>query len=320
MNFSWKHAGGAWNVMLTPFTADGAVDWEAFEELVEFYVVSGIAGIFVNSLTSEVFQLTADEQFETARRAVALARGRIGVVSGGNFGATLADQARAMQRYADLGVDATLVLASILPARERLGQQILELEKMVSGALGVYECPEPEHRLLNPEEVAALAHNGQFVFMKETSRTVPTYLAKCQAAQKSALWVFQANLKCLWGSVEGGGDGFCGIMVNVCPELCRIACDRSLDLDLRQRADQALLALNTLTATPVHPAPSKYILQKRGLHLTTRCRMSDDAGFTPQARAGLDAFLETFDFFTPAAQSAPIEDPPPAPKGAVKFD
>jgi 4-hydroxy-tetrahydrodipicolinate synthase len=301
MNFTWKNAGGAWNVMLMPFTPDNKVDWQAFDELVEFYISANIKGIFVNAQTSEVFKLSDDERYEAARRAVDLARGRVGVVSGANFGNTLEQQARSMQRYADLGLDAGIVLASILPNRQGLGEQILALGKQVNGALGVYEIPEPEHRLLNRNEVAAMARAGHFVFMKETSRTVPTYLEKWQTAQKSPLWVFQANLKCLWDSIEGGGDGFCGVMVNVCPELCNIVCDRALDINLRQRAYRAVLTLNGVTATQHHPAPSKYILQKRGLHLTTKCRMSDDSQFTPELQSAVDRVLETFDFTNPPA-------------------
>jgi 4-hydroxy-tetrahydrodipicolinate synthase len=302
MNFSWKQAGGAWNVMPTPFTEAGNVDWQAFEEMVEFYARANTKGIFVNSQTSEVFKLTDEERFETARCAVELVRGRMGVVSGANFGATLKEQAHSMQSYADLGVDAVIVLVSILPNRQGLGEQILALGRQVYGGMGVYEIPKPEHRLLNTDEVAAMARSGQFLFMKETSRTVPTYLSKWQAAQKSALWVYQANLKCLWDSLEGGGDGFCGVMVNVCPELCSIVCDRSLELQLRRRSFQALLTLNKVTATQLHPAPSKYILQKRGLHLTTKCRMCDDSGFTAAMRSEIDHVLETFNFTSPSPQ------------------
>ena len=41
-----KIAKGVYPVMITPFTADNQVDWEAVDQIVEFYAKLGCDGIF----------------------------------------------------------------------------------------------------------------------------------------------------------------------------------------------------------------------------------------------------------------------------------
>ena len=43
---SLKYPGGVWPVMLTPFTAKGEVDTEALTALVDWYIDSGVKGLF----------------------------------------------------------------------------------------------------------------------------------------------------------------------------------------------------------------------------------------------------------------------------------
>jgi 4-hydroxy-tetrahydrodipicolinate synthase len=97
---------GAWPVLFTPFTPTGAIDYDALDELAEFYVEAGVAGLFASCLSSEVFDLTRDERLEINRRLVRRVGGRVGIVAGGNFGATLEEQAAGLQEAYESGVDA----------------------------------------------------------------------------------------------------------------------------------------------------------------------------------------------------------------------
>lgn len=38
---------GVWPVMLTPFDAKGEIDWASLERLVDWYIDSGVHGLFM---------------------------------------------------------------------------------------------------------------------------------------------------------------------------------------------------------------------------------------------------------------------------------
>ena len=58
---------GVWPVMLTPFTADGAIDWDGVDVLTDWYIESGVAGLFAVCASSEMYHLTEGERYALAR-------------------------------------------------------------------------------------------------------------------------------------------------------------------------------------------------------------------------------------------------------------
>ncbi|MCA9427707.1 MAG: dihydrodipicolinate synthase family protein, partial [Candidatus Omnitrophica bacterium] len=144
---------GSWPVMFTPFHENKEIDFEALDEEFDFYLENRQAGLFVNALSGEVFDLEKDECLKIASRLVERSAGRLPIVSSGNFGSTLEEQAESMKAVRDTGVDAVIILLSALPDSTALVDQVLELTEKVGGPLGLYECPVPEHRILDAEQV-----------------------------------------------------------------------------------------------------------------------------------------------------------------------
>ena len=46
---------GLWPVMLTPFTAEGEIDYPSLERLIAWYEENGAAGLFATCQSSEFF-------------------------------------------------------------------------------------------------------------------------------------------------------------------------------------------------------------------------------------------------------------------------
>ena len=59
---------GCYVTMVTPFDADGAIDWPAFDQMIEWYIASGCVGIFTPCLSSEMYELTDDERLAVAEQ------------------------------------------------------------------------------------------------------------------------------------------------------------------------------------------------------------------------------------------------------------
>lgn len=61
-----KFNNGVWPVMLTPFTDDNEVDYGSLEKLVNWYIENGVAGLFADCQSSEMFYLSLEERVKIA--------------------------------------------------------------------------------------------------------------------------------------------------------------------------------------------------------------------------------------------------------------
>jgi 4-hydroxy-tetrahydrodipicolinate synthase len=133
--------------------------------------------------------------------------------------------------------------------------------------------------------------------MKDTCRDMVPFTAKLAFAQGTPLKIFQANLKILMPSLDAGCHGFCGVVPVVAPELSQQVCDVSaLSIDARRGAHKKLIQIQDVLTAHRYPASAKYVLQRRGLHLTTRCRRVTPESFSQEDRDALDQFLEDYWF------------------------
>lgn len=285
---------GVWPVMYTPFTESGNVDNDAIHEMVDFYVSKGVAGLFAGAYSGEIFNLSQDEMLEIARQTVKASAGRIGVVAGANFGKTLEEQAQNLRRVYDTGVDVAVVLVSRLPSAENIASQLLRLHALAGVPLGLYECPVPETRPVPVKDFARVAQCGGYFFIKETSSNVADCGAKVLASKNTPLRVFPASLKITPEVMALGAAGHCGLTANVCPELVITLCNAKSPEE-RDAALRALRTLNDAMMDNPYPSSGKYLLQKRGLHLTTVSRMEGSL-FNNNTRKTLDNFAAHFDF------------------------
>ena len=106
---------GALTALVTPFTADGAVDEAAFRRLVRWQILAGINGLVPCGTTGESPTLTTEERERLISLTVEAAgerpsRERVAVVAGTGTNDTAAT-IRATRRAAELGADAALVVA-----------------------------------------------------------------------------------------------------------------------------------------------------------------------------------------------------------------
>ena len=62
--------------MITPYCADGSVDYETAEKYVEWYYNAGLDGIFSVCQSSEIFFLSLEERVELNRRVYKKAKDR----------------------------------------------------------------------------------------------------------------------------------------------------------------------------------------------------------------------------------------------------
>ena len=69
-----EQAAGVYAIAVTPFHADGSIDWISVECVTDFYVECGAAGITVLGVMGEAPKLDAEESIALVKRVVARAR------------------------------------------------------------------------------------------------------------------------------------------------------------------------------------------------------------------------------------------------------
>ena len=85
---------GSMVAIVTPFNPDGALDWAAWDRLLDFHLREGSDGIVVAGTTGEAPALSNAEIDEMCAKALARCRGRLKVIVGAGSNATASTVAR----------------------------------------------------------------------------------------------------------------------------------------------------------------------------------------------------------------------------------
>ncbi|MBN2375525.1 MAG: dihydrodipicolinate synthase family protein [Sedimentisphaerales bacterium] len=294
-------AGGVWPVMLTPFKDDKQIDWAGLDRLVDWYLESGVAGLFAVCGSSEMYELSDKERLRMAERVTRRAEGKVEVVATGTFGGTMQQQADFVRQMAQTGVAAVVCLVNQIAKQDQSDEQWknnaeILLEKTDNIPLGLYECPNPYHRVLSPELLAWLASSKRFVFLKETSGQLDLIKEKILVVRGTPLSFFNANTATLLESLNAGGDGFSGISANCYPSLFVWLCDHFRDQPGQAERLQQFLREAESVVENKYPTSAKKFRSLSGMGISTTCRICDYEFDTDEV-AALEALREKVQFW-----------------------
>ena len=279
---------GVWPTMITPYKADGSIDYDACGKLVEMYVESNCAGIFAVCQSSEMFFLTRSERTELARFVVEKAAGRIGVVVSGHISDEPEQQIAELSEMCSTGADAVVLVSNRLDKFGSFEEGLKSITKALPSdmPLGMYECPYPEKHLMTDDEVKMLVDSGRFVFLKDTSCDMEIMKRRAEITKDTGFQLFNANSATIAESMKLGYEGFCGIMANFHPDAYSWLCD-NLD-DKRAYEVSRLLGVASVIEARCYPICAKKYLDMFGIvHMTDICR-SVKPNFVPAIREELD--------------------------------
>ncbi|MEA2518114.1 MAG: 4-hydroxy-tetrahydrodipicolinate synthase [Chloroflexota bacterium] len=264
---------GALTALITPFTADGALDDDALRRLVRWQVLAGIDGLVPCGTTGESPTLTVAERerviaitVETvAERA---SHGRVPVVAGTGTNDTTATIA-ATRRAAELGADAALVVA---PYYNRPDGRMLEAHFRAIADEGdlpivVYNVPSRTGTNVPADVFLRLAEHPRIVAIKEASGNLEQIARICRDRPRDVA-VLAGDDAWTLPVLALGGDGVISVASNEVPGELVALCDaaRAGDWDrARQVHDRWLpLFLGNFVGAP-NPVPVKAALRLMGL-------------------------------------------------------
>jgi 4-hydroxy-tetrahydrodipicolinate synthase len=279
---------GSYPAMLTAFHADLSIDWPGVEQLTDYAIRNGSAGIFAAGGSAEVTFMSDPEKVDLIDHIVRYAKGRVPVLGCAITAVPLAEQAELVRQIYATGVDAVVITVSQLAAKEdddrtwlRNAEALLEMipEEI---PLAMYECPMPYHRLLTEETIAWAARTGRFRFLKDTCCNAAKIRARLEIVRGSRLQLFNANTETLLDSLQAGAEGFCGIGANYAPDLYAWLCREFKNhpapaAELHRYVQDCV----SLTEGSGYPVCAKEYLRRHGVELDRYSRrrppeLSDD--------------------------------------------
>ena len=133
---------GCATALVTPFTAEGAIDEAALTRLIEYQLSGGVKLLVPCGTTGESATMTEEEDQRVIKRAIELARGRARVIAGtgSNSTATAIDNSEIAE---DLGADAVLVVAPYYnkPTQQGLYAHFRAVAEGVDVPIVIYNVP-----------------------------------------------------------------------------------------------------------------------------------------------------------------------------------
>lgn len=257
---------GSLVALITPMTDAGAVDWEAFEQLIQWHLEAGTHGIVPVGTTGESSTLSVTEHLEVVQRTVALVAGRIPVVAGTGANAT-AEAVHLTQEAASLGADACLVVTPYYnrPTQEGLYRHYEAIASSSSVPLVLYNVPPRTACDLLPETVARLAAIDNIIAIKEACGDPERVSAIRQLVADDFIVLSGEDAQTL-RMMELGAVGTISVTANVLPEKMARFCQAFLDGDQESAnsLDAELQPVHEVLFIESSPQPTKWALHEMG--------------------------------------------------------
>lgn len=284
---------GSMPPLVTPFRG-GAVDYDAYGELVSFQLRNGTHGIVVNGTTAEPSTLTVEERNRLLDIAIEVAAKRVPVVAA-TGSQSLADSRRLTEHAARAGADALLIVTPyfIKPPQRGLIAYYLELASLSGLPWMVYHIPGRAAVGVTLDTLKALKERSPtFVGMKHAVNDLG-FVSECFAALGRDFKVFVGLEELSFPMMAVGACGLMNAVGNLQPralsELCEAVWSR--DLARAQELHHRLLEINQAVFFDTNPIPIKYMMRRLGLLPANEHRLPMVAA-APELERRLDAVLE----------------------------
>jgi 4-hydroxy-tetrahydrodipicolinate synthase len=291
---------GAITALVTPFTADGAIDETAFRRLVRWQVMAGIDGLVPCGTTGEAPTLTPAEREWIIATTVEIvgeraSRGRIPVIAGTGTNDTAATIA-ATRRAAELGADAALVVA---PYYNRPDGRMLEAHFRAVADAGdlpivVYNVPSRTGANVDAATFLRLAEHPRVIAVKEASGNLEQIARICRERPRDVA-VLAGDDAWTLPLLAMGGDGVVSVAGNEIPgelvALCAAAQAGDWEAARRTHERWLPLFLANFVGAP-NPVPAKAALVLMGL-LDSDAVRAPLLSMDPDGRAALAVTLRT---------------------------
>lgn len=258
---------GAGVAIVTPFHADGSINYNKLEELIDFHCNNGTDSIVICGTTGESATMTEAEHVDCIKKAVEFTRGRIPVVAG--TGSNSTQTAIELSREAvEAGADGLLIVTPYYNkcTQQGLIQHYTAIAKEAKAPIIMYSVASRTGVNIAPETVATLVKNvDNIVGIKEASGNI-SQIAKIMSLTDGKIDLYSGNDDQIVPIMSLGGIGVISVLANVAPKATHDICAKYLAGDVKGSLELQLKALPLVDAlfNEVNPIPVKKAMQLMG--------------------------------------------------------
>ncbi len=253
--------------IVTPMHPDGAIDYDAFDHLIEWHIGSGTDAMVVAGTTGESPTLSELEHCHLIKHCVDKVAGRIPVIAGTGSNSTR-EAVFFTQSAKDNGADACLLVTPYYnkPSQEGLYQHFKLIAETVDIPQILYNVPARTGCDLLPETVSRLADIDNIIGLKEATGDLDRgrqVLEMCA----DRISVYSGDDASALDLMLAGARGNISVTANVAPaqmhELCRLALLG--DRESASMMNARLAGLHNVLFLESNPVPVKWALFELGL-------------------------------------------------------
>ena len=161
---------GIYTPAVTPFAADGSIDWQEYANILEKLVAAGVHGIIVGGSTGEYYAQTPEERRRAAILAQEVIKGRTALIV-----STAAIRTEDSVAYAEhargAGADALLVASPpyALPTERENALHALTVDRAANLPVMLYNYPARVGVAMGAEFLSRVGRSRNFRAIKESS-------------------------------------------------------------------------------------------------------------------------------------------------------
>ena len=274
---------GAATALITPMKADGSVNFERLETLVDEQVKGGIDALVICGTTGEKSTLNYDEHVKVIETAARVNAGRVPIIAGTGSNDTVYSVGLC-EDAEKAGADAFLM---VTPYYNKTSQRGLVahynyIADRVNKPIILYNVPSRTGVAIKPETYKELSKHPNIVATKEANGDLSS-VAKTRYLCGDDLEIYSGNDDQVVPMMSLGGIGVISVLSHLKPRLVHDMCTACLNGDFSSAAEMQLEHIGLINAlfSDVNPVPIKEAMNILGLEAGP-CRlplypMSDSA-------------------------------------------
>lgn len=260
--------------LITPFHADGEVDWESVEKHVEHCITSGADGIVVTGTTGETSTLTDAEKLRLVEVAKSVANGRAKIITGGGSNET-AHAIELYQASEKAGADGVMIVTPYYNKPTQAG--ILTHFRMIADATDLpvimYDIPGRTGVEIKYETILRLAKHPNILAIKDAKGD---FSEVSRVLNQTDLMYFSGDDANVLPHLSIGATGLIGVTANIAAAPYRVIVDAVNRGDLTTATAEHKKLEPLVRAVMTHvpgTVSAKYILHGLGRISSPRVRL-----------------------------------------------
>lgn len=254
--------------LITPMLANGEVDYQTLEKLVEFHVQAGTDGIVAVGTTGESATLPVDEHVKVVETVVKTANKRVKVIAGNGANST-SEAVELTERMSQIaGVDAFLCVTPYYnkPSQRGLIKHFEAIANSSDIPQILYNVPGRTAVDMLPAAVAELSLHEKIIGIKEATGSIDR-LHEIKALVSDDFSLLSGDDETSLAFLKAGGHGVISVTANVAPSEVAQICDLAAQglYDQAKEIDDKILVLHQKLFVESNPVPVKWALHRMGL-------------------------------------------------------